>query len=107
MKKRIKAISFVMACVLTCYLLSGCVCDGTEKTFREVDRKYAKSTGAVLVAYVPVVGWIAYPFLAWYKHLDYVAVLHKQPASPEFEVLRWDNRLIISPITKTGKPMYY
>ena len=73
--------------------LSGCVCDGTERSFREIDRKYADSAWSAVAIYTPIVGpiLIGIPMMV-IKDADYYKVLLKQPETEAYEVLRHSQR---------------
>ena len=73
--------------------LTGCVCDGTERSVREIDRKYADSAWSAVAIYTPIVGpiLIGIPMML-IKDTDYYKVLLKQPETEAYEVLRHSQR---------------
>ncbi len=80
--------------------LSGCVCDGSERSFREIDRKYADSTWTAVALNVPIIGWcFIMPWLMLEKEAFYQKALLDMPVDDLHESIRWDNRfyLIYSP----------
>ncbi len=81
-------VGAVMAAVLC-----GCVCDGSERSFREIDRKYADSAWSAVAIYTPIVGplLIGIP-MSIVKQEDYYRVLLKQPETEAYEVLRHSQR---------------
>ena len=74
-------------------VMSGCVCDGTEYSFREVDQKYADSAWSAAAIYIPIVGplLIGIPMML-IKDTDYYKVLLKKPDTEAYEVLRHSQR---------------
>ncbi len=71
--------------------VSGCVCDGTEKDFREVDRKFANSAWTAATV-VPIFGWFVMPFILIDKDAAYQKVLLNKPVDSTYEAIRWSNR---------------
>ena len=74
-------------------IMTGCVCDGTEYSFREVDQKYANSAWSAAAIYIPILGpiFIGIP-MALTKDADYYKVLLKKPDTEAYEVLRHSQR---------------
>ncbi len=74
-------------------VLSGCVCDGTERSFREIDRKYADSAWSAVAIYTPIVGPVLIaPVMMGLKNEAYYKVLLKQPETEAYELLRHSQR---------------
>jgi len=73
--------------------LTGCVCDGTESSFREIDRKYANSAWSAAAIYTPIIGplFIGIPMML-IKDNDYSKALLRMPATEGYEVLRHSQR---------------
>ena len=73
--------------------LSGCVRDGSERSFREIDRKYADSAWSAVAIYTPIVGPILIGIpISLIKSADYYKVLLHQPETVAYEVLRHSQR---------------
>lgn len=87
-----KAMTAILAAALTA-ILTGCVCDGTEYSFREVDQKYADSAWSAAATYTPIIGpiFIGIPMMLT-KDADYYRVLLKKPDTEAYEVLRYSQR---------------
>ena len=88
-----KKLTIVFLAAAMAAALSGCVCDGTEYSFREVDQKYANSGWSAAATYIPVVGpiFIGIPMVIT-KDMDYYKVLLKKPDTEAYEVLRHSQR---------------
>ena len=88
-----KMVLRVLVGAVSAAVLSGCVCDGTERSFREIDRKYADSAWSAVAIYTPIVGPILIGFpMMLIKDADYYKVLLKQPETEAYEVLRHSQR---------------
>ena len=88
-----KKLAVILSAAMLLVVLSGCVCDGSERSFREIDRKYADSAWSAAAIYTPVVGpiLIGIPMML-IKDTDYYKVLLKQPETETYEVLRHSQR---------------
>lgn len=86
-----RLFAFILPACLAC-VLAGCVCDGTERSFREIDQKYAES-GWTAFTFVPIVGWFYLPFHIAQKDADYQRLLLRKPATDPYEAIRWTNRM--------------
>ena len=72
---------------------AGCVCDGSEYSFREIDRKYAESPWSAVAIYTPIVGPILIGIpMSLIKQEDYYKVLLKKPDTEAYELLRHQQR---------------
>ncbi len=88
-----KLIPAVLAATLATVTFTGCICDGCETTFKEVDRKYAESGWTAAAFYTPIIGpCFMLPVLMLCKDADYQRVLLDKPATDVYENIRWDNR---------------
>ena len=74
-------------------MLTGCVCNGTERSFREIDRKYANSAWSAAAIYIPIVGpiFIGIPMMLT-KSTDYYKALLNMPETEGYEALRYSQR---------------
>ncbi len=88
-----KKLTIAVLAAATMLLVNGCVCDGTEMSFREIDRKYADSAWTAAATFIPILGplFIGVPLII-HKNSDYYRVLLRQPESEAFEVLRYQYR---------------
>lgn len=88
-----KMVLRFLAGAVSAAVLCGCVCDGTERSFREIDRKYADSAWSAVAIYTPIVGpiLIGIPMML-IKDADYYKVLLNQPETEAYEVLRHSQR---------------
>ncbi|MBQ6352410.1 MAG: hypothetical protein IJJ28_03990 [Lentisphaeria bacterium] len=87
-----KMMALILAAVAAASL-TGCVSDGTDYSFQEIDRKYSESAWTAAATYVPIIGpiFIGLPLIAQ-KDADYYKVLLKKPDTEAYEVLRHQYR---------------
>jgi len=88
-----KMMMLLLIATATMVFMSGCVCDGTERSFKEVDQKYATSGWSAAAIGVPIVGpiFIGIPMML-IKDGDYYKVLLNKPDTEAYEVLRHSQR---------------
>ena len=88
-----KSLSRSLVAATAAVMLAGCVCDGTERSFREIDRKYANSLWSAAAIYTPIIGpiFIGIPMML-IKDTDYYKALLKMPETEGYEVLRHSQR---------------
>jgi len=88
-----KKVMMFLAAAVTAAVLAGCVCDGSERSFREIDHKYADSAWSAVAIYTPIIGPILIGIpMSIIKQDDYYRVLLKQPETEAYEVLRHSQR---------------
>jgi len=87
-----KKIVLSVLCFAVAFSITGCVCDGTETSFRDIDQKYANSKWTAWSNWVPLLT----PFLVIDKAREYQRVLLKKPESDCYECIRWENRFYLN-----------
>ena len=88
-----KTAALLFAAAIAAVVMTGCVCDGTERSFKEVDQKYATSWWSAAALYTPIIGpiFIGFP-MSLIKSGDYYKVLLNKPDTEAYEVLRHSQR---------------